>query len=540
MLTFLKKTKNHEISAIFLLYSIFLSIGFISFKDYGISVDEWELREHGFSYLIYICEIFCKETAANIKNIENFPKLSDYFGTHGPIFNVSTAFIEYFFNISDSRNYYLMRHYSNNLIFIIGNFYFYLLVKQRFNNWRYGIIGAIFLFCSPRIFAESFYNHKDIVFLSLFIISLYYGILFYKNPNYKNIILFSFTSALAIDIRIMGIVLIPVIFFFSYFNNNESNKKIIFKISTSLLLLFLFIILFWPYLWNDPFTNFYKVLKTLSSFGHEGYNFYLGKYHLSSNPPWHYTLIWIFITTPILYLFLFLYGFIICSIKIFNNIKNYVNNNTFKEIFSVKSSGEDFIYYILFVTPILTVIVLNSTLYTGWRHLFFVYPCFLIISIKGIFDIKNRYFKNREKYLNILLIFLVGQISFNMIRSHPHQNVYFNLLIGNKAENLFELDYWGLSNKQAFEYILKTDKSSLVKIGSASSISLKNSKAILEYKNRERILITENQNADYIIDNYINWYKYKKRRHEIPNNFEIFKEIKISGNRILSIYKNDN
>ena len=61
MLTFLKKTKNHEISAIFLLYSIFLSIGFISFKDYGISVDEWELREHGFSYLIYICEIFCDD-----------------------------------------------------------------------------------------------------------------------------------------------------------------------------------------------------------------------------------------------------------------------------------------------------------------------------------------------------------------------------------------------------------------------------------------------------------------------------------------------
>ena len=540
MLSNLKKTKNLEISTVFLLYCIFLTIGFISFKDYGISVDEWELREHGFSYLIYICEIFFKETAANIKNIEHFPKLSDYFGTHGPIFNVLTAFIEYFFNITDSRNHYLMRHYTNNLVFIIGNFYFYLLVKQRFNDWKCGIIGAIFLFCSPRIFAESFYNHKDIVFLSLFIISLYYGILFYKNPNYKNIILFSFTSALAIDIRIMGIVLIPVIFFFAYFNNAEINKKIIFKIFTSLILLFLFIILFWPYLWNDPFVNFYKVLKTLSSFGHEGYNLYLGKYHLSSNPPWHYSLIWIFITTPILYLFLFLCGFVICSIKIFNNIKNYVNNVDFEEIFSVRSGGEDFIYYILFVAPILTIIILDSTLYTGWRHLFFVYPCFLIICIKGVFDIKNKYFKNREKYLNILLIFLVGQISFNMIKNHPHQNVYFNLFIGNKAENLFELDYWGLSNKQAFEYILKTDKSRLVKIGSASSISLKNSKAILEYKNRERILITENQNADYIIDNYINWYKYKKRRHKIPNNFEIYKEIKINGNKILSIYKNDN
>ena len=72
MYNFLRKTKNQEISVVLLLYTIFLFIGLISFKDYGISVDEWELREHGFSYLIYICEIFFKETALNINNMETF------------------------------------------------------------------------------------------------------------------------------------------------------------------------------------------------------------------------------------------------------------------------------------------------------------------------------------------------------------------------------------------------------------------------------------------------------------------------------------
>jgi hypothetical protein len=51
-------------------------------------------------------------------------------------------------------------------------------------------------------------------------------------------------------------------------------------------------------------------------------------------------------------------------------------------------------------------------------------------------------------------------------------------------------------------------------------------------------MISENIESDYIIDNYINSYgKYKKKRHEIPNNLKIYKEIFVSGKRIISIYK---
>ena len=100
------------------------------------------------------------------------------------------------------------------------------------------------------------------------------------------------------------------------------------------------------------------------------------------------------------------------------------------------------------------------------------------------------------------------------------------------------MDYWGLSNKQALEYILKNDSKSVIKIGSAGPISLENSKQILSSLDKKRVMISENIESDYIIDNYINWYsKYKKKRHEIPNNFKIYKEIFVSGKRIISIYK---
>ena len=129
-------------------------------------------------------------------------------------------------------------------------------------------------------------------------------------------------------------------------------------------------------------------------------------------------------------------------------------------------------------------------------------------------------------------------IVFVMIKDHPHQNVYFNFIFGKNIEKKFELDYWGLSNKQALEFILKNDSKPIIKIGAAGPISLENSKQILSPLDKNRITISENIKSDYIIDNYINWYgKYKKSRHEIPNNFKIYKEIFVSGKRIISIYK---
>ena len=128
-----------------------------------------------------------------------------------------------------------------------------------------------------------------------------------------------------------------------------------------------------------------------------------------------------------------------------------------------------------------------------------------------------------------------------MIKSHPNQNVYFNILAGKKIEKRFEMDYWGLSNKQAFELILKKDKKEPIKIGSAGPISLENSKKILERKSRKRILITDNIEADYIIDNYINWHgKYKKKIYRIPKNFERFDGIIVNKMEILTIYKKIN
>ena len=100
------------------------------------------------------------------------------------------------------------------MVFFISIIFFYKILKLRFENWFVPLIGSIILVLSPRIFANSFYNNKDLVFLSFFIISSFYAIKFINNQNFKNSVYFSIFAALAIDVRILGILNSYISFFY--------------------------------------------------------------------------------------------------------------------------------------------------------------------------------------------------------------------------------------------------------------------------------------------------------------------------------------
>ena len=175
---YLKNIKNIQILTLLTVYIIFILIGFFSFKDFGISIDEWDLRVAGFVNLKYIMLTLFNYSPIKLDEILHIPELSATYGAHGAYFAVLISFIEYFFSIQDEQKVYFISHFINHLIFLLANFYFFLIIKDRFNSFVYGLFGSLFLFLSPRIFAESFYNQKDILFLSMFIINIYFAILF--------------------------------------------------------------------------------------------------------------------------------------------------------------------------------------------------------------------------------------------------------------------------------------------------------------------------------------------------------------------------
>ena len=107
---------KYIISFVSIIYLFFLIIGFLIYKDFGLSIDEIDLRIHGFMYLKYLFQIFYPGGITEINEIIQTPNVSDPSTNlvdeyYGPIFNVLTAAIEFFFNIDDARDYYLFRHY---------------------------------------------------------------------------------------------------------------------------------------------------------------------------------------------------------------------------------------------------------------------------------------------------------------------------------------------------------------------------------------------------------------------------------------------
>ena len=113
---------------------------------------------------------------------------------------------------------------DNFFIYFLGLYYFYRLINKRYKSYLYSLVGVLFLFLTPRFFAESFYNQQDIFFLSLTVINIYTGINFLKRPSLRSTLTFSLSSALVVDTRIMGVISASIIFFLFVIKSLRSNK----------------------------------------------------------------------------------------------------------------------------------------------------------------------------------------------------------------------------------------------------------------------------------------------------------------------------
>ena len=56
--------------------------------------------------------------------------------------------------------------------------------------------------------------------------------------------------------------------------------------------------------------------------------------------------------------------------------------------------------------------------------------------------------------LNLLLIIIFLNNFTNLIKLHPYQNIHFNYFLERIAKKNFDVDYWGLSNKNALEKLV--------------------------------------------------------------------------------------
>jgi len=327
----------------------------------------------------------------------------------------------------------------------------------------------------------------------------------------------------------MGIIL-PAVFIFIFilqFLDEKNVKKIFYEIILFVFLVCFFTILFWPFLWSSPIENFLYTFNKLSNYiDCTCFTLYKGETLKVSEVPWDYSLNWMLITIPIQYLILFAIGF---SITIFNNLNIFKINNIYKFI--------DVINFLIIIGTISAVILFSSTLYNGWRHLYFIYPCIIYFSILSIFFLKKKLNSNFLKTIYLFVFISMIYTAGWMYKYHPYQYAYFNKFAGKNIEEKFDVDYWGLSYKQSLEKLIKIDRTNRIKIFNSSSIKMFYPLLSINEEDRSKFIIAEDLNdADYWITNYYIDKLIKKNKQELKN-FKKIIDIKVDGYSINTVYK---
>lgn len=505
------------------LFAIAVLIGFFTWQDYGIAWDEPLQRGPGvlsYEYMFHgKMDLFTKET-----------------DNHGAGFEVPLVMLEKWLGYTDKHDIYLMRHMVTHLLFLVSALAIYVLTYRMYRNKWLACLAFLMLAFAPRIYAHSWFNTKDLPFLSMYIITLAYSQYAFDKNKTLPYLLLGLLCGYATSIRIMGIMLLCLFLGFLVLDMIMGLKD---KSKTSspakpalhmvLLLAGFGLILFaaWPYLWKNPFGHFAESFTKMSKFNWNGSVLMGGKFYESTKLGWTYFPRWFFMSNPELWLITGLSGMGWVVYDFFKSPIQFLSNTR---------ERNHLLHLVCFVAPIFAVVALHSVIYDDWRHLYFVYPAFVMLAIYCIHKVVTYKPIAENKKLTmvvqgVLALQIVATISF-MIQNHPFHQVYFNNLVSHEEEYLrknYEMDYWGVSNMQALKYILEHDNANLIRVTSIYPEILQNNIDMLPPDDRKHFVLLVPDSAQYLITNF--------RFH--PDDFQFPEEysFKVLNSTVIRIYK---
>ncbi len=541
------KQKNSILLIIF--YFTALILAFINLQDFGIHIEEKFHRLNGHYWLNYIANFFGfvdlqKITEIKINEIGDYSlsSVSEY-NKYGVALDLPMAFIEILFNLQNISYIYNLKHLLSFIIFLISSLFFYKILNRRFDNFYINFFGLFLYVSSPRILGDSFL-YKDVLFLSLITISLFFLLESINKITLKNLLYFALFNALAISLKIVAIFL-PIFFLLIliiknfYINIFYKNYK---KLIVYFLSLLFFIFIFWPYLWEDPFQKFVELFLSLKTDLIYVKILYFGEYIPNAFLPSTYIINWIFISSPIFQIIFFSLGYIFYTSRFFGRFLRVKNESIYNDLWRSKKEEKDFILFLLLTSFFFIFIFSNVRLYNGWRLLYFLnifilYFGIYFLQLSFTYFRKNLLVKNCFKLMIFLSIFYN---SYALFSYHPFQSLYFSSFLSEKLKNAFEGDYYGISAKHFFKKISKIDERDAIKIAVASHTPLHRGLEGISHNQKKRFEIVgqEYHSADYIYKNNISEVNSMlNKKYEVPENFSKIYELKINKVKIYEIYK---
>ena len=423
--------------------AVFAVVGVAILDDYGIASDEIAQRGGGHASLDYVLG---DEDALLEGYVERY---------YGVAFEVPLAAAERLLRLEDYRAIYLSRHLITHLFFLVGGFFCWLLTYRLFGSRLVALIAMLLFLLHPRLYAHSFFNSKDIPFLSMFIIALYLTHRAFRRDTARAFALCGVGVGLLVAVRIMGLTLIPAVlgmlaldaFHAMRREGRTGARRALANAGAFCLASAATIYAAWPLLWRDP-SELITALRLTASHPVANATLFRGEFVQWPNIPWDYIPAWALITTPPVALALAALGTARLASLCAGDWRGALSNSTAR--FGLLAAA-------CALLPVVAAISLNSNLYNGWRHLYFIYApiCVLVaFGLRWISSLPKPGFRAAAYALAAVGIALAV---VQMALIHPYQNDYFNPLADKSAlAERWKMDYWYVSRKEALETILKT------------------------------------------------------------------------------------
>jgi hypothetical protein len=398
---------------------------------------------------------------------------------YGGLFELSSGIINSTLGLTpDDHAYHDVRHVWNALFGFFAMLFIGLLAKE-IGGWRAGILALGMAFLSPRFLGHSLMNPKDIPFAMGYIMSIYYLARLIKQlPKPDKTTLWGLAGGIGIafGMRVGGLLIpayvvmfVGLAFLLRYgfggltSKPKELGKYVAYAAIPSLVGL-IFGVLVWPYALVDPFNHIPETLKEFSKLSVNIRSLFEGVMVFGGDVPSNYLPKWVGMTIPV---------FSIVGIILFFTF--------IKKIFQKHTPLLTFMAIFVGLFPFIYVMIQGSTLHDGWRHTIFAYTG-IVVSSALAWNYVLDAFKTNKTITYVVagaLTLMALEPAVFIIRNHHYPNLYFNALSGgiNGAYGSYETDYWGVSLKQAIDWmgqegIISTDLEEPITIVSNFSYNL--------------------------------------------------------------------
>ena len=488
------------------LCALFAIAGVAVLDDYGITWDEAIQREIAYANAEYIA-------TGNTGRLH----YKDY-RYYGVAFEMPLLLTERALGLQDIRHINLTRHLLTHLLFIAGGFACGMLAYRMFGNRWIALLAMLIFLLHPRLYAHSFFNSKDIPFAALLAVALYLAHRAFRKDTGGAFLLCGIAAGLAINLRPFALLLPPMILAMRALDlwqaDSAERKRVLASAGIFAAAALATAWITHPHYWENPL-RLIDGLRVFSQHPTSAPNLFMGNVYMSNAVPWNYIPVWFAITAPPVALALGAIGVAaVCRQTITRPIAALRDRETRFRILLLACVA----------LPVVVVIALQSNIYNGWRHMYFLWTPFCLFAAVGLHRITNISMGGgiwkfgallpRRVSDRLIPALTYGATAIGLITTltamaalHPYEHIYFNALVDTKTPGAlaarYDTDYWNMAQRQLLEYLLARHPDDILRVWPQSE-----SAQILPQSDRERIVVPRNQNVDF----YINYTSHYHRR----------------------------